>query len=97
MDEQTLLRVRLTPRGGRNALDEYVDGILHARVSAPPADGLANKALIALIADALSFPKSSIEIQSGSSSRVKVLKISRAGELVVLERIASYFRVKAEH
>ena len=51
------------------------DGMLHARVAAPPVDGAANRALIALLSDHLGIPKSRITIQSGESARVKVLRL----------------------
>jgi uncharacterized protein (TIGR00251 family) len=70
-----LLRVRLTPRGGRDALARYEDGVLHARVAAPPVDGAANRALIALVSEALRIPKSRIQIQSGETGRDKALRI----------------------
>jgi len=70
-----LLRVRLTPRGGRDALARYENGVLHARVAAPPVDGAANRALIHLIADALDVPKSRVLIQSGETGRDKTLRI----------------------
>ncbi len=75
MPDFALLTVRLTPRGGRNAVNRYENGVLHARVAAPPVDGAANKALIALIAETLHVPKSRVHIQSGETGRDKVLRI----------------------
>jgi uncharacterized protein (TIGR00251 family) len=82
-----LLMVRLTPRGGRDALTRYENGVLHARVAAPPVDGAANKALIALIADALDVPKSRVQIQSGETSREKVLRIEGIDDQVMRRKI----------
>ncbi|MBS0275151.1 MAG: DUF167 domain-containing protein [Proteobacteria bacterium] len=72
--------VRLTPRGGRDAIDGWVQDsagkkYLKARVSLPPEDGKANKALIALLAKALDIPKSSIRIAAGGTSRLKTIQI----------------------
>ena len=39
MDEYAILRVRLTPKGGRDALSKYEAGVLTARVAAAPVDG----------------------------------------------------------
>jgi uncharacterized protein (TIGR00251 family) len=74
------LSVRLTPNGGRDALDgvEYAcDGniFLKARVSAAPEDGKANKALMQLLSKMLRIPKSSIAIVSGETARKKILRI----------------------
>lgn len=76
MDEGTVLRVRLTPKGGRDALVKQEAGVLFARVAAPPVDGAANKALIALLSDSLRIPKSRFSFQSGETSRDKVLHIA---------------------
>lgn len=76
-------RIRLTPKGGRNAIDGWSRGaegteFLKARVSAPPEDGKANAALISLLAKALDIPKSTIHIASGQTARIKTIEISPA-------------------
>ncbi len=75
MEVFAVLRVRLIPKGGRNALTGWVDGVLSARVSAPPIDGAANKALIEMLSDKLAVSKSKISILSGETSRNKLLRI----------------------
>ena len=82
------LTVRLTPRGGRDALgglraDEAGQAQLLARVSSPPVDGAANAALVKLVAKTLRIPKSAVTITAGETSRIKTLNI--AGEPVALE------------
>lgn len=73
--------VRLTPRAGRNALGglREIDPdqpLLLARVAAPPLEGAANTALIALVAKALGVPKSAVTITAGETSRIKALEIT---------------------
>ncbi len=80
LDKHVRLSVRLTPSGGRDQFDGIEtldDGTcwLKARVSAPPEDGKANKALVALIAKAFRIPKSSISFVSGETARKKILRI----------------------
>jgi uncharacterized protein len=75
------LWLRLTPKGGRDAIDgieTLSDGksVLKARVRAAPEDGRANAALIELIAKALSAPKKAVTIRSGETSRVKKLFVA---------------------
>ena len=87
--EKTLLRVRLTPKGGRNALSSYTDGVLHARVAAPPVDGAANKALIALLSEALRLPKSAIHFHSGETGREKILYLEGIDAQTLEDRIVA--------
>jgi hypothetical protein len=79
-DDHILLAVRMTPNGGRDALDGMelaADGLAHlkARVTAVPEKGKANKALIALLAKAIKIPKSEITVVTGETARQKILRI----------------------
>lgn len=82
------LTVRVTPRGGRDAIegwtqDEAGRPILKLRVSAAAAEGAANAAVIKLVAKALKLPKSAVRIAAGDTARVKRLEIdSEPAELV---------------
>lgn len=74
------LTVRLTPNGGRDAIDGWETGAdgeshLKARVSDPPDKGKANKALVAMIAKAAGVPKSAVSLVSGDTQRKKILRI----------------------
>lgn len=74
------LAVRLTPRGGRDAVegwarDEKGHPCLKARVAAPPVEGAANAALEKMIAKALKVSRGSVRIVSGDQSRLKILEI----------------------
>jgi len=93
-DDYIRLAVRLTPNGGRNAIDGLEpDGeggmLLKARVTAIPEKGKANKALIALVAKSLGIAKSSVSLASGETSRKKILRIDGDPEDVMkkLERL----------
>ncbi len=83
-----VLHVRLTPKGGRDAIDgieTLSDGklVLKARVRAVPEDGKANDALIKLIAKTFGVSASHVTLQAGATSRIKTLKIvGEAAELV---------------
>ncbi|AWN41358.1 hypothetical protein DK389_13580 [Methylobacterium durans] len=87
------LSVRLTPRGGRDALGDPsvgADGrsVLPVRVAAPPLEGAANAALIALLAKVLRMRRSEIAIVSGETARLKVLRLSGDGPALA-ERLAA--------
>jgi uncharacterized protein (TIGR00251 family) len=74
------ITVRLTPRGGRNAIDGWHDGVLQARVSAAPVDGKANDALVRLLARALGVAASRVVIVSGGQARLKQVEIDGVTE-----------------
>ena len=83
-DDGVELHVRLTPRGGRDAIDgieTLADGrkVLKARVRAVPEDGKANQALIKLIAEFCSCPSSSVSLIAGATARIKTLFIAGDG------------------
>ncbi len=79
-----MLTVRVTPRGGRDALDGVdmlADGrsVLKLRVRAAPSDGEANTSVIACLAKALGMPKSAVTITAGATARIKLLHVSGDG------------------
>jgi uncharacterized protein len=49
--------------------------VYRVKVNSPPVDGEANKELISLLSKKLKQPKSNIEIITGKTSRVKVIRI----------------------
>jgi uncharacterized protein len=90
-----MLAVRLTPKGGRDAIDginALADGraVLTVRVRALPAGGEANEALIGLIAKAAGVRSRDVTIVAGATARLKRLTISGHGPAVIaaLEKIA---------
>ena len=76
METECLLRVRLTPRGGMNALDRFEHGVLYVRVTSAPVDGAANRSLIGFLSVQLGIPKSHIAFHSGEIARDKVLRLT---------------------
>jgi hypothetical protein len=79
------LTVRLTPRGGRDAIDGWIrdaDGTpcLKVRVSSPPVEGAANEALERLIAATLKVSGGAVRIVAGHQARVKRLEIAGLDE-----------------
>ena len=71
----TRIRVRLTPRGRHNAIDGWDGDVLHVHVSAAPAEGKANDALVRLLAKELGIAASRVSIASGTASRLKMIDI----------------------
>ena len=71
-----LIPVRVTPRSSREAIERVDDaGALRVRVTAAPADGAANKAVIRLVAKSAGLPRGAVSLASGASSRHKRLRL----------------------
>jgi len=70
------LKVKVKPGSRVEALEEQADGSWLARVKAPPVDGKANDALIALVAVHFGVRKAQVHIKSGASSRLKLISIA---------------------
>jgi len=68
--------VRLRPGGRGDALLGVEDGVLRARVTAPPLEGRANKALRKLIAARVGVPFSRVEVVRGEKSRDKLIAVA---------------------
>jgi uncharacterized protein (TIGR00251 family) len=91
-----VLTVRLTPRGGRDAIDgieALSDGrcVLKARVRVPASEGEANAELIRLIARALGLAPRHVALASGATARIKRLTIAGEGAAIMaaLEKLAT--------
>ena len=87
--------IRLTPRGGRDAIDgieQRANGqcVLKARVRAAATEGEANDALIALLAHAAGVPPRDVALVSGATARIKRLVIAGLGPTIAaaLEKIS---------
>jgi len=79
---------RLTPKGGRDAIDGVArlsDGspVLLARVRFAPEGGRANDALCALIAARLGAPASQVRLTAGSKSRRKQVAVGGDPEALI--------------
>jgi uncharacterized protein (TIGR00251 family) len=77
------LSVRLTPKGGRDAIEGIErlangESVLKVRVRAPPMKGEANAALVKLLARALGVPARDVHLVAGLSARIKRVKIAGA-------------------
>jgi uncharacterized protein (TIGR00251 family) len=89
-----VLDVRLTPRGGRDAIEgieHRADGraVLKARVRAAPVEGEANEALRRLVAKALGVAPRQVDVAAGATARLKRLRIAGDAQALgaMLERL----------
>lgn len=66
-----ILPVRASPAAKRNAITGVHNGMLKISVTAPPDDGRANAAIVALLAKSLQISKSRVQLLSGATQRQK--------------------------
>ena len=79
--EPVLLRVRVQPGARANVVKGWRGGALSVSVTAPPEGGKANRAVIALLADTLAVPPSSISLVRGAASRDKWFNLPAGTDL----------------
>jgi uncharacterized protein YggU (UPF0235/DUF167 family) len=93
------VRVRATPRGGRDAVEgcePLSDGraVLRIRVRAAPEDGAANDAVRRALAEALGAHAYAVTLAAGATSRVKTLRVEGDPARLV-ERLAGLRKAAA--
>jgi len=69
------MRLHVQPRAGRCEIAGVFNGALKVKVTAPPVNDAANRAIIEYFSKLLRVPKSSLQIPAGSKSRDKILRI----------------------
>lgn len=68
-------QVRVQPRSSRNEIVGEQQGALKVKLTAPPLEGEANRALIAFLAEVLGVAKKDISLLKGQSSRTKLVEV----------------------
>ena len=76
-----IVTVRLTPKGGRDAIegiDHLADGtaVLKVRVRAAPSEGAANAALLRLMAVTLGVAPRQATLTGGATARIKRIRFA---------------------
>ncbi len=67
--------MRVTPGASRDTVVVEED-MVHLRVTAPPADGAANEAVLRLLAAALGRPQRDLTLLRGAAARIKSIGIA---------------------
>ncbi|AAC67985.1 DUF167 domain-containing protein [Chlamydia trachomatis] len=84
-----VLEVRVTTKARENRVVCLEDGILRVRVTEVPEKGKANDAVVALLANFLSIPKSDVTLIAGEASRRKKVLLPRSIKAFLLEQFPS--------
>ena len=80
-----MIRVKVLPRSSRTEVVGKTDGVYRIKLTAPPVDGKANKALINFLAKKTGLPKKYVRIVSGVHSKNKTIRLQTASPLTILK------------
>ena len=69
------IELSVQPKSRQERVEWRADGTLRAAVTAPPENGKANEAVVALLATTLGLPKRGVRITQGLASRRKVVEV----------------------
>jgi uncharacterized protein len=82
------IRLHVQPRAKRCEVSGVYDGALKLKVTAPPVDDAANRAIVEFFSTLLGVSRSGLQIVSGLKSRNKTLRIQGVSLKTFIERIS---------
>lgn len=85
----TMIAVKVVPRAARDEIVGWLDGQLKVRVQAPPQDGRANRAVEALLAEALGLKKAAVAVAGGFTSAHKRVEIAGLTREEIVSRLVA--------
>jgi len=85
-----VFRIRVVPRASRNEAVGIRDDALKLRITAPPVEGKANEACIALLAELLGVKRTRVTIVAGHASRAKTVEVKGARAAEIVARFAAF-------
>lgn len=80
-------QVRVQPRASANEVAGRENGVVRVRLTAPPVEGKANKALIDFLAERLGVSKSAVTIVSGHGARNKLVDVNGLDDTEIARRL----------
>lgn len=86
-DGSIFIDVKVIPRSSKNKI-EFDGESLRIKITAPPVDGKANKAIVALLAKTLSVAKSAIVIVRGETGKNKLIRIDGISTIDLIAKLA---------
>jgi uncharacterized protein YggU (UPF0235/DUF167 family) len=85
----TRLRLRVAPGAAAAAVVGRHGDAWKVRVAAAPDRGKANEAVLALLAETLAVPRSSVTLVSGGGSRDKIVELAGLAPAEIERRLAT--------
>lgn len=83
-----IVAIRVIPRSSRSKIDGRRGDAILVRLAAPPVEGAANEALIALLSREFHLPKRQFAIVSGATSRDKRVEITGLPDADIQARLS---------
>jgi uncharacterized protein (TIGR00251 family) len=83
------LAVKVIPGASRNEISGWQGETLKVKLSAPPADGRANDALVEFLAGKLDLPRRAVALMRGETARQKLVRIDGLALAEVKRRLAT--------
>jgi uncharacterized protein (TIGR00251 family) len=72
---ESVIKVKVLPRSSRTEIVGKENGVYRVKMTDPPVEGRANKALVRFLSETLGVSKSNIEITAGKTSRLKMVRV----------------------
>ena len=76
VQDGVVFKVRVQPRASKDQVSGLLEDAVKIRLTAPPVDGEANKALCAFLAKKLGVTRSQVDLVTGQTGRNKLVKVS---------------------
>lgn len=87
--ETTRLRLRVSPGAQRAAVIGRQGDAWKVRVAEAPERGRANEAVLRLLAEALTLPRTALTLVSGHGAREKIVELTGIGPGLIERRLSS--------
>lgn len=79
--QKLVLQLLIQPKASRDEFSDIRNGRLKIRLTAPPADGAANRCLLDFLASQFSVARNKVSLPRGASGRQKTVVIDHPASL----------------
>lgn len=86
-DNGVLFAVYVQPRATRDEIAGIRGGAVKVRLTAPPVEGKANRALVHFLAEVLGVPPRNVTVEAGERGREKRVAVTGLGAAEVRRRL----------
>ncbi|MGL5721696.1 MAG: DUF167 domain-containing protein [Brevinema sp.] len=88
------LSIRVVPRSSRTELSATADLSLKLKITSPPVDGEANKAVCLFFADFFGVAKSAVSLVAGHKSTQKIVQIEGIDPTIAQQKLENALGVR---